>query len=69
MTDDNERCQLTELPKSSCDHCRPKAKQAEWKARHESVCRHPQCLGVIDIGEPVTWNPEGTGVIHARHAA
>lgn len=62
----NDEC-VHEMERDTCFDCRPRPKPAAWPAQYEGICRHPTCKAVIDIGEPVVWNVEGTGVIHAKH--
>ena len=61
------RCEQTELLVTDCAHCRPAPDGPEWDAKFEGVCKVSTCLAVIDVGERVKWNREGTDVIHARH--
>ncbi len=58
---------LHEMPREWCFTCKPKPPQQVWAALYEGVCTQPTCLKVIDVGELVTWNVEGTHVIHASH--
>lgn len=57
-----------ELPLDQCSYCKPQLYVGPfWDAKFESVCTHPSCHSVIDIGARVRWDSQGTGVMHASH--
>lgn len=56
-----------EMERSTCFDCKPRQPRHSWLAQYEGVCRVPTCLKVIDVGQAVVWNREGTQAIHARH--
>ena len=64
--DPEARCVVTELLITSCSHCKASGGPF-WAARYEGVCRAEGCSDLIEVGQRVKWNQEGTGVIHARH--
>lgn len=73
-TDENERCERSELLKNQCAHCKEVKERDEgdkeivyWDAKYETVCRWPTCQLVIDVGERVKWSPDGGSVVHAKH--
>jgi len=61
-----EEC-IHEMTRDTCSYCKDRPLGPTWAAKFEGVCTHPSCLKVIDVGESVTWDAEGTHVIHARH--
>lgn len=63
-----ERCELTDLEKSSCDHCRAQAKNVPWfTAQFDGACAHPACHVEIAPGDRIYERPDGT-YEHARCA-
>lgn len=58
------RCELTEMDKASCAHCRTVTGPA-WEARYEGTCS--VCSQPIDVGTKVRWSDAGDTVQHAGH--
>jgi hypothetical protein len=56
-----------ELPVEQCFDCKPKAPKQTFTAKYETVCGFHLCNRVIDVGELVVWNDEGTKVQHLNH--
>lgn len=64
--DVQQRCELTELEQSACDHCRAKAKQVPWfTAQYEGICAHPACSQRIEVGDRIHEREDGR-YEHAR---
>jgi len=59
-----ERCELTELPRSGCAHCHPKPKPPGFHAMYEGTC--PRCSGPIKVGDLIRETDSG-GYEHAGH--
>lgn len=58
-------CDLTELDRSMCSHCRQVSASPVWSARYNTTCR--TCSQPIDVGELVRWAADGQVVQHAHH--
>lgn len=59
---------IHELPEGTCSLCKPPAEGVHWDAKYEGVCAVATCTHrVINVGDRVKWNREGTHTIHASH--
>ena len=63
-----ERCEKHDMLLNSCFDCKPPSGDITyWDAKYEGICGVSTCLKIIEVGDRVTWNREGTHVIHAKH--